>query len=163
MKTKVFELGAICAGVALLLVLSSPAYAKSGGSSGAQTRVNKTPSNTTSVKPVTSSGTTQSGPSKKAEKANLEKKVGITKTDSTISGINKSKQDAAKVKGQLVPVELQIKDTLKQLDNKKQQEQTVKGNIENQQEKSGSVQKNLDATADKLQETNKAINCIANC
>ena len=54
MKTKVFELGAISAAVALLLVLSSPVYAKSGGSSGAQTRVSKTPSNTTSVKPVTS-------------------------------------------------------------------------------------------------------------
>jgi hypothetical protein len=59
-KTKVFE-PAICAAVALLVVLSLPAYAKNGGSSGAQTRVSKTPSNATSVKPVTSSGKTQSG------------------------------------------------------------------------------------------------------
>jgi hypothetical protein len=163
MKTKVIELGAICAAVALLLVLSSPAYAKSGGSSGAQTRVSKTPSNTNSMKPVRSSRTTQSGPSKKSEKANLEKKVGITKTDSTISGINKSKQDAARVKGQLVPVELQIKDTMQKLDNKKQQEQTVKDNIQGQQDKSGSIQKNLDATADQQREMNKTINCLANC
>jgi hypothetical protein len=49
MKTKVFETGAICAAVALLLVLSLPAYAKSGGSSSAHTRVGKTSSNATSV------------------------------------------------------------------------------------------------------------------
>src|SRR6476646_6815546 len=61
MKTRVFEPGAICAAIALLLVLSLPAYAKNGGSSGAQTRVSKTPSNTNSVKPVTSSRKTQSG------------------------------------------------------------------------------------------------------
>jgi flagellar biosynthesis GTPase FlhF len=65
MKTKVFETGAICTAVALLLLFSLPAYAKSGGSSGAQTRVSKTPSNAISVKPVTSSGKTQSGTSQK--------------------------------------------------------------------------------------------------
>ena len=54
MKTKVFEPGAICAAVALLVVLSLPAYAKNAGSSGAETRVSKTSSNATSVKPVTS-------------------------------------------------------------------------------------------------------------
>jgi hypothetical protein len=42
MKTKVFEPGAICAAVALLVVLSLPAYAKSGGSSAAHTRVGNT-------------------------------------------------------------------------------------------------------------------------
>jgi hypothetical protein len=61
MKTKVFEPGAICAAVALLLVLSLPAYAKSGGSTSAHTRVGKTSANTVSVKPVTSSRKTQSG------------------------------------------------------------------------------------------------------
>jgi hypothetical protein len=61
MKTKVFETGAICAAIVLLVVFSLPAYAKNGGSSGAQTRVNKTSSNSTSAKPVTSSGKTQSG------------------------------------------------------------------------------------------------------
>ena len=65
MKTKVFERGAISAAVALLVVFSSPAYAKNGGSSGAQTRVSKMPSNATSVKPVTSSAKTQSGTSQK--------------------------------------------------------------------------------------------------
>ena len=45
MKTKVFETGAVCAAVALLFVLSLPAYAKSGGSTSAHTRVGKTPSN----------------------------------------------------------------------------------------------------------------------
>jgi hypothetical protein len=68
MKTKVFELGAICAAVALLVVLSLPAYAKSGGSSGAHTRVSKTPSNATSVKPVTSSRKTQLGTAQTLEK-----------------------------------------------------------------------------------------------
>lgn len=60
MKTKVFVPGAICAAIALLVVFSLPAYAKSGGSSSAHTRVSKTPSNTASVKSVTSSRKTQS-------------------------------------------------------------------------------------------------------
>jgi hypothetical protein len=57
MKTKVFEPGAICAAVALLVVLSLPAYAKSGGSSGAHSRVGTASSNATSVKSTTSSRT----------------------------------------------------------------------------------------------------------
>jgi len=65
MKTKVFEPGAICAAVALLVVVSLPAYAKNGGSSAAHSRVGKTSTNDTSVKPVTSSGKTQSGTSQK--------------------------------------------------------------------------------------------------
>jgi hypothetical protein len=65
MKTKTFEPGAICAALALLVVFSLPAYAKSGGSSASHTRVGKTPSKATSVKPVTSSGKTQSGTSQK--------------------------------------------------------------------------------------------------
>ena len=63
MKTKVFETGAVCAAVALLVVFSLPAYAKSGGS-GAQTRVSKTTSNSTSVKPVTSSRTVKKSQTK---------------------------------------------------------------------------------------------------
>lgn len=62
MKTKVFEPGAICAAVALLVVLSLPAYAKNGGSSSAHTRVGKTSTNATSSK------TTQSGTAQKPEK-----------------------------------------------------------------------------------------------
>ena len=62
MKTKAFEPGAICAAVALLFLLSLSAYAKSGGSSAVQTMgVGETSSNATSIKPVTSSGKTQSG------------------------------------------------------------------------------------------------------
>ena len=66
MKTKAFEPGAICAAVALLLVLSPPSYAKSGGSSASHTRVGKTCTNTTLVKPVTSSRKTQLGTVSKA-------------------------------------------------------------------------------------------------
>ena len=163
MKTKVLEPGAICVAVALLFVLSLPAYAKSGGSSAAHTRVGKTSKNATSVKPVTSSRKTQSGTLKKPEKVNLENKVGTTKTDSTISEINKSNQEAARIKGQLAPVQNQIKDTVQKMENKRQQEQTVKGNIENQQDKSGGIQKNLDAAAEKQRESDKAIECLANC
>jgi hypothetical protein len=56
MKTKVFEPGAICAAVALLFVFALPAYAKSGGSTSAHTRVGKT--SATSAK-ATQSGTAQ--------------------------------------------------------------------------------------------------------
>ena len=52
MKTKVFEPGAICVAVALLFVLSLPAYAKSGGSSAAHTRVGKTSKITTAQEPM---------------------------------------------------------------------------------------------------------------
>ena len=96
-------------------------------------------------------------------KTNLEKKVGITKPNLTISEINKSKQDAAKVKGQLAPVELQIKDVMQKMENKRQQEQTVKDNIQSQQDKSGSIQKNLDAAAERSREMGNTINCLANC
>ena len=75
MKTKVFELGAICVAVALLFVFALPAYAKSGGSSGAQTRVSKTSANATSVKPVTSSGKTQSGTSQKYQLKSKSQKL----------------------------------------------------------------------------------------
>ena len=60
MKTKVFEPGAICAAAALLVVFSVPAYAK-WRSTASHTRVGKTSTNATSVKPVTSSRKTQSG------------------------------------------------------------------------------------------------------
>ena len=66
MKTKVFETGAVCAAVALLVVFSLPAYAKNGRSSSAHTRVSKTPSNAPLVKPVTSSRKTQLGTVSKA-------------------------------------------------------------------------------------------------
>ena len=137
MKTKVFERGAICAAVAMLVVFSLPAYAKNGGSSGAQTRVSKTPSNTTSVKPVTSS--------RKMQSKTLQK-----------SG------EVGAIKGQLAPVQNQFKDTVQKMENKRQQEQTVKDNTQSQQKKSGnsgSIQKELDAQ----REMNKTINCIANC
>ena len=75
MKTKVFEPGAICAAVALLLVLSLPAYAKSGGSSAAHTRVNKTSA------PATSLRLQQKMDQKSKQKemlSNTQKKVGST-------------------------------------------------------------------------------------
>ena len=65
MKTKVFEPGAICAAVALLVVFSLPVYAKNGGSSSAHTRVGKTSAN------VTPSKQTQSGTGQKSAKKAL--------------------------------------------------------------------------------------------
>ena len=58
MKTKVSQPGAVCAAIALLVVFSLPAYAKSGGSTASHTRVGKTSTNATSVK-TTPSGTAQ--------------------------------------------------------------------------------------------------------
>ena len=63
MKTKVSQPGAICAAIALLVVVSLPAYAKSGGSSSSHTRVGKTSTNATSVK-TTQSGTAQKSKAK---------------------------------------------------------------------------------------------------
>jgi hypothetical protein len=94
MKTKVFELGAICAALALLLVLSLPAYAKSGGSSGAQTRVSKTSSNATSVKPVTSSGKTQSGTLQKYQPRSDSKALKLEANRQQIEVNKQSKQNA---------------------------------------------------------------------
>jgi len=88
MKTKVFEPGAICAAVALLVVVSLPAYAKNGGSSGAQTRVSKTPSNTTSVKPVTSSRNPQSKTLQKSGTVAVQ-----PKSNSKMGAANKTKKE----------------------------------------------------------------------
>ncbi|HEV8465196.1 MAG TPA: hypothetical protein VGQ63_09365 [Pseudolabrys sp.] len=95
MKTKVFELGAICAAVALLVVFSLPAYAKNGGSSSAHTRVSKTPSNATSVKPVTSSGKTQSGTSQKYQLKSDTKRVSQQDTKANRQQINVNESEKA--------------------------------------------------------------------
>lgn len=139
MKTKTFEPGAICAAVALLFVFALPAYAKSGGSSAAHTRVGKTSTNATSVKSVTSSGKPQS------------------KT------LQKSGKEADAIRGKLGKVDNDYKETLKNIETVTQKQKSENDRVKGQQEKSGSVQKNLDAAADKRQETNKAINCLANC
>ena len=94
MKTKVFETGAVCAAVALLFVLSLPAYAKSGGSSGAHARVSKTPSNATSVKPVTSSGKTQSGTSQKYQLKSNSKTLKLEANREQIKANEQNKQNA---------------------------------------------------------------------
>ena len=159
MKTKVFEPGAICAAVALLVVFSVPAYAKSGGSSSTHTRVGKTSSNATSVSPVTSSRKTQSG--------TLQKKGGTVavepKSNSKLGAENKTKKEVDALKPQLGKVDVQIKDKLNEIDKMKTKQTTETDRIKSQQEKSGSIQKNLEAEAEKRQEMNKAINCLANC
>jgi hypothetical protein len=152
------EPGAICAAVALLVVFSLPAYAKNGGSSSAHTRVGKTSTNVTSVKPVTSSRKTQSGTLQKSGTVAVQ-----PKSNSKIGAANKTKKEVDAIKGQLAPNELQIKDTMQKLENTKQQEQTVKDNIQSQQDKSGNIQKNLDAAADKQREMGNTIICLANC
>ena len=90
MKIKTFEPGAICAAIALLVVFSVPAYAKSGGSSSAHTRVSKTSSNATSVKPVTSSRKTQSGASQ-----NIKLKSDSKKLEANRQQIEQNKSEAA--------------------------------------------------------------------
>jgi hypothetical protein len=88
MKTKVFETGAVCAAVALLFVLSLPAYAKSGGSSASHTRLGKTSTNATSVKPVTSSRKTQSssGTSLNATSSTATQSGTARNSEKTVSG-----------------------------------------------------------------------------
>ena len=154
MKTKVFEPGAICAAIALLLVLSLPAYAKNGGSSGAQTRVSKTPSNTNSVKPVTSSRKTQSGTLQKSGTVAVQPKS---------NSANKTKKEVDTLKQPLGKVDRDIDKLLKANEHQNTKEKTVQDNIKNQQDKSGSIQKNLDAAADKQREMGNTINCLANC
>ena len=63
MKTKVFETGAVCAAIALLVVFSLPAYAKNGGSTASHTRVGKTSTNATSVKTTPVNGAKVKGQS----------------------------------------------------------------------------------------------------
>ena len=159
MKTRVFGPGAFCAAIALLLVLSLPAYAKNGGSSGAQTRVSKTPSNTNSVKPVTSSRKTQSG--------TLQKKGGTVavepKSNSKLGAENKTKKEVDTLKQPLGKVDRDIDKLLKANEHQNTKEKAVQDNIKNQQDKSGSIQKNLDAAADKQREMGNTINCLANC
>ena len=92
MNTKVFEPGAICAAVALLVVFSLPAYAKNGGSSSAHTRVSKTPSNATSVKPVTSSGKTQSGTSQKYQLKSDTKRISHQDTKANRQQIKRERE-----------------------------------------------------------------------
>ena len=94
MKTKVFEPGAFCAALALLVMFSFPAYAKNGGSSGAHTRVSKTPSNATSVKPVTSSGKTQSGTSQKYQLKSEAKRLDQKANSQQIKVNEQNKQNA---------------------------------------------------------------------
>ena len=141
MKTKVFETGAVCAAVALLFVLSLPAYAKSGGSTSAHTRVGKTPSNPL-VKPMTSSRKTQSGTLQKSGTA-----------------ANKTKKEMDTLKQPLGKVENKLQETIGAIDRKKGTETDAADRIKGQQEKSGNIQKNLDAAAEKQRETNCTINC----
>ena len=94
MKTKVFEPGAFCAALALLVVFSLPAYAKNGGSSGAHTCVSKTPSNATSVKLVTSSGKTQSGASQNIQVKSEAKRLDQKANSEQIKVNEQNKQNA---------------------------------------------------------------------
>ena len=128
MKTRVFEPGAICAAIALLLVLSLPAYAKNGGSSGAQTRVSKTPSNTNSVKPVTSSRKTQSGTLQKSGTVAVQPKS---------NSANKTKKEVDTLKQPLGKVDRDIDKLLKANEHQNTKEKAVQDNIKNQQDKSG--------------------------
>ena len=93
MKTKVFEPGAICAAVALLVVLSLPAFAKSGGSSASHTRVGKTSTNATSVKSVTSSRKTQSKTLQKSGTVAVQ-----PNSNSKMGTANKTKKEVDAVK-----------------------------------------------------------------
>jgi vacuolar-type H+-ATPase subunit I/STV1 len=146
MKTKVFETGAVCAAVALLFVLSLPAYAKSGGSTSAHTRVGKTPSNPL-VKPVTSS--------RKAQSETTQKKVGTVAV--------KTKKEVDAIKQPLGKLEVKTKELTGEIQKIETKQSTEADRIKSQQDKSGSIQKNLEAEAEKRQEMNKAINCLANC
>ena len=146
MKTKVFETGAVCAAVALLVVFSLPAYAKNGRSSSAHTRVSKTPLNAPLVKPVTSSRKTQSGTLQKSGTA-----------------ANKTKKEADALKPQLGNVQNDTKELLQKMENKRGQETDTADRIKGQQDKSGSIQKNLDAAAERSREMGNTINCLANC
>ena len=115
MKTKTFEPGAICAAIALLVVFSLPVYAKSGGSSSAHTRVGKTSSNATSVKPVTSSRKTQSGASQNIQLKSNSKKLNPEANRQRIEQ-NKSEAAAQKADQQLKSVSDRnqaIKDSIK--------------------------------------------------
>jgi len=158
MKTKVFEPGAICAAVALLVVFSLPAYAKNGGSSSAHTRVSKTPSNTTSVKPVTSSRNPQSKTLQKSGTVAVQ-----PKSNSKMGAANKTKKELDTIKQPLAEVEVKIKGIVNDLRKTETKQTTENDRIKNQQDKSGSIQKNLDAAADKQREMDKTINCLANC
>ena len=123
MKTKTFEPGAICAAIALLVVFSLPVYAKSGGSSSAHTRVGKTSSNATSVKPVTSSRKTQSGASQNIQLKSDSKKLNPEANRQQIEQ-NKSEAAAQKADQQLKSVSDRnqaIKDSFKKtLDQSKE-------------------------------------------
>jgi hypothetical protein len=129
MKTKAFEPGAICAAAVLLLVLSLPAYAESGRSSAAQTRVGNASTNATGgVRPVTSS------------------KVQTT-------------NETKKIKSQLSPVRTQIGEILKanaRIEGKQAREQE---RIKVQGEKSGNIQKNLGAAQEANKAINCIANC----
>ena len=74
MKIKVFEPGAFCAALALLVMLSLPAYAKSGGSTASHTRVGKTSTSATSQ-------TGQVQPQRLQQKMNLKSKVTETQNN----------------------------------------------------------------------------------
>jgi chromosome segregation ATPase len=158
MKTRVFEPGAICAVVALLVVFSLPAYAKNGGSSSANTSVSKTSSNATAVKPVTSSQKTRSGALQKSETV-----INQPKSNSKMSAADKTKKEVGAIKAKLSPVDTDIKKIKQGIDNKRNQETDAADKIKTQQDKSGSIQKNLDAATDKQRETSKTINCLVNC
>ena len=156
MKTRVFEPGAICAAIALLLVLSLPAYAKNGGSSGAQTRVSKTSSNATSVKPVISSRKTQSGTLQKSGTVAVQPK-------SKSGAANKTKKEVDTLKQPLGKVDVKIKEIVKEIDSINTKQNTENDRIKGQQDKPGSIQNNLDAAAERSREMGNTINCLANC
>ena len=100
MKTKVFETGAVCAAVRWGVVFSLPAYAKSGGSSSAHTRVSKTPSNPL-VKPVTSSRKTQSGTLQKYQlKSNSKLKLEANREQIKVNEQSKQNADVQKAEQQ---------------------------------------------------------------
>ena len=148
MKTKVFEPGAICAAVALLLVLSLPAYAKNGGSSSAHTHVGKTSVNANSSK------TTQSGTLKKSGTVAVQ-----PKSSSKLGAENKTKKEVDALKPQLGKVDVKTKQITNEINKTHTKESTEADRIKGQQDKSGNIQKNLDAAADKQREMNCAINC----
>ena len=150
MKTKAFEPGAICAAVALLFVFTLPAHAKSGGSSASHTHVGKTSTNATSVKSATSSRKTQS--------KTLQKSGTVTVQPNSNSA-NKTKKEVDTLKPQLGKVDVKTKEIIKDIDNVKTKQTIENDRIKGQQDKSGSIQKELDAQ----REMNKTINCLANC
>jgi len=90
-------------------------------------------------------------------------KSGTVAVQPKSNSANKTKKEVDTLKQPLGKVDRDIDKLLKANEHQNTKEKTVQDNIKNQQDKSGSIQKNLDAAADKQREMGNTINCLANC